>query len=107
MSLNKFMILEKSDKEFDINEKVLFTMAINFQNGNQLQRVWKKKKTCMMSKQKITLVQNNSLNLLHIKQKFRNTTQITINFEVQKSLTILPYTNNLLKNIFTEWPQQY
>ena len=33
------MILEKSDKEFDINEKVLFTMAINFQNGNQLQRV--------------------------------------------------------------------
>ena len=62
----------------------------------------KKKKTCMMSKQKITLAQNNSLNLLHIKQKFRNTTQITINFEVQKSLTILPYTNNLLKNIFTE-----
>ena len=62
----------------------------------------KKKKTCMMSKQKITLAHNNSLNLLHIKQKFRNTTQITINFEVQKSLTILPYTNNLLKNIFTE-----
>ena len=56
----------------------------------------------MMSKQKITSAQNNSLNLLHIKQKFRNTTQITINFEVQKSLTILPYTNNLLKNIFTE-----
>ena len=51
----------------------------------------------MISKQKITLFQNNSLNLLHIKQKFRNTTQITINFEVQKSLTILPYTNNLLK----------
>ena len=55
-----------------------------------------------MSKQKITLAQNNSLNLLHIKKKFRNTTQITINFEVQKSLTILPYTNNLLKNIFTK-----
>ena len=43
MSLNKFMILEKSDKEFDINGKVLFTMEINFQNGNQLQRVRKKK----------------------------------------------------------------
>ena len=41
MSLNKFIILEKSDKEFDINEKILFTMAINFQNGNQLQRVKK------------------------------------------------------------------
>ena len=50
-----------------------------------------------MSNQNITLFQNNSLNLLHIKQKFRKTTQITINFEVQKSLTILPYTNNLLK----------
>ena len=35
------MISEKSDKEFDISEKILFTMAINFQNGNQLQRVKK------------------------------------------------------------------
>ena len=84
-------------KKFYLQWRSTFKMEIN-------SRVFKKKKknTCMISKQKITLVQNNSLNLLHIKQKFRNTTQITINFEVKKSLTILPYTNNLLKNIFTK-----
>ena len=82
-------------KKFYLQWRSTFKMEIN-------SRELKKKKSCMMSKQKRTSVQNNSLNLLHIKQKLRNTTQITINFEVQKSLTILPYTNNLLKNIFTK-----
>ena len=82
-------------KKFYLQWRSTFKMEIN-------SKAFEKKKTCMMSKQKTTLVQNNSLNLLHVKQKFRNTTQITINFEVQKSLTILPSTNNLLKNIFTK-----
>ena len=82
-------------EKFYLQWRSTFKMEIN-------SREFEKKKSCMMSKQKITLFQYNLLNLLHIKQKFRNTTQITINFEVQKSLTILPSTNNLLKNIFTK-----
>ena len=44
-------------------------------------------------------------NLLHIKQKSRDTIHITINFEVQKELFI--FTLNNLLNIFTKWPYQY
>ena len=46
-----------------------------------------------------------SSNLLHIKQNFRNTIHITINFEVQKELSI--FTLNNLLNIFTKWQHQY
>ena len=49
------------------NLRIWMSINFNFQNGNKLQRVWKKrkrKKTCMTSNQNINLVQNNSLYIL-------------------------------------------
>ena len=52
---------KKRKKKVKGNLRTGMSINFNFQNGNKLQRVWKKrkrKKTCMTSNQSINLVQN-------------------------------------------------